>query len=126
VTNYLLKRSKIELGTEQFGNAFESFILQELIAHRHYSGIEYAISCWRTASQLEVDFILGNHEVAIEVKGSKNVNNSHLKGLKAFMEEYAVKKALVVCNESLPRIVDGVEILPYSIFLERLWAGKII
>jgi hypothetical protein len=42
------------------------------------------------------------------------------------MEEYAVKKALVVCNESLPRIVDGVEILPYSIFLERLWAGKII
>ena len=72
VTNYLLKRSKIELGTEQFGNAFESFILQELIAHRHYSGLEYAISYWRTASQLEVDFILGNHEVAIEVKGSKN------------------------------------------------------
>jgi predicted AAA+ superfamily ATPase len=126
VTNYLLKRSKIELGTEQVGNAFESFILQELIAHRHYSGLEYAISYWRTASQLEVDFILGNHEVAIEVKGSKNVNNSHLKGLKAFMEEYAVKKALVVCNESLPRIVDGVEILPYSIFLERLWAGAIM
>jgi predicted AAA+ superfamily ATPase len=126
VTNYLLKRSKIEMGTEQFGNAFESFILQELIAHRHYSGLEYLISYWRTASQLEVDFILGNHEVAIEVKGSKNINSSHLKGLKAFMEEYPVKKALVVCNESLPRIVDGIEILPYSVFLERLWAGKII
>lgn len=126
VTNYLLKRSKIELGTEQFGNAFESFILQELLAHRHYSGLEYAISYWRTASQLEVDFILGNHEVAIEVKGSKNVNSSHLKGLKAFMEEYPVKKALVVCNEPLPRIVDGIEILPYSVFLERLWAGNII
>lgn len=126
VTNYLLKRSRIELGTEQFGNAFESFILQELMAHRHYSGLEYAISYWRTASQLEVDFILGNHEVAIEVKGSKNVNSSHLKGLKAFMEEYQVKKALVVCNEPLPRIVDGIEILPYSVFLERLWAGMII
>lgn len=125
VTNYLLKRSKIELGTEQFGNAFESFILQELMAHRHYSGLEYAISYWRTASQLEVDFILGNHEVTIEVKGSKNVNSSHLKGLKAFMEEYQVKKALVVCNEPLPRIVDGIEILPYSVFLERLWAGMI-
>jgi len=126
VTNYLLKRSKIELGTEQFGNAFESFILQELMAHRHYSGLEYAISYWRTASQLEVDFILGNHEVAIEVKGSKNVNSSHLKGLKAFMGEYQVKKALVVCNEPLPRIVDGIEILPYSVFLEQLWAGRII
>ena len=126
VTNYLLKRSKIELGTEQFGNAFESFILQELLAHSHYSGMEYAISYWRTASQLEVDFILGNHEVAIEVKGSKNVNNAHLKGLKAFMEEYQVKKSLVVCNESLPRIVDGIEILPYSVFLKRLWAGAIM
>lgn len=126
VTNYLLKRSKIELGTEQFGNAFESFILQELMAHSHYSGLEYGISYWRTASQLEVDFILGNHEVAIEVKGSKNVNSSHLKGLKAFMEEYQVKKALVVCNEPLPRIVEGIEILPYSVFLERLWAGRII
>jgi hypothetical protein len=42
------------------------------------------------------------------------------------MEEYQVKKALVVCNEPLPRIVDGIEILPYSVFLERLWAEKII
>ncbi|MDH4264703.1 MAG: DUF4143 domain-containing protein [Deltaproteobacteria bacterium] len=37
----------------------------ELSAHTNYSGLKYPVSYWRTASQLEVDFVLGNHEVAI-------------------------------------------------------------
>lgn len=126
VTNYLLRRTNIDFGTEQFGNAFESFIFQEISAHRHYSGLDYVISYWRTASQFEVDFILGNHEVAIEVKGSKKIHTAHLKGLKAFMEEYKVKKAIVVCTEPIPRVVDGIEILPYAVFLQRLWKNEII
>jgi uncharacterized protein len=126
IVNYLLKRGKIEAGTEVFGNAFESFIFQELRAHRHYSGLEYPISYWRTSSQLEVDFILGRHEVALEVKSSSKISSKHLSGLKAFMEEYAVNKAIVVCNEPMPRLVENIEILPWKIFLERLWNGEII
>jgi uncharacterized protein len=126
IVNYLLKRGKIEAGTEVFGNAFESFIFQELRAHRHYSGLEYPISYWRTSSQLEVDFILGRHEVALEVKSSSKISSKHLNGLKAFMEEYAVNKAIVVCNEPMPRLVENIEILPWKIFLERLWNGEII
>jgi hypothetical protein len=47
-------------------------------------------------------------------------------GLKAFKEEYEVKKAIVVCTEPLPRIVDTILILPWKDFLEKLWAGQII
>jgi predicted AAA+ superfamily ATPase len=126
IVNHLLKRGKIEIGTEAFGNAFESFIFQELMAHRHYSGLEYSISYWRTSSQLEVDFILGKHEVAVEVKSGSKIGKHHLNGLKAFMEEYEVKKAIVVCNEPLPRLVDNIEILPWQIFLERLWSGELM
>jgi hypothetical protein len=46
--------------------------------------------------------------------------------LKAFKEEYEVKKAIVVCTEPLPRIVDTILILPWKDFLEKLWAGQII
>ena len=67
VANYLLKRGRIEQGSEAFGAAFEHLIYQELYAHSHYSELEYSICYWRTASQIEVDFILGDHEVAIEV-----------------------------------------------------------
>jgi predicted AAA+ superfamily ATPase len=84
ITNHLLKRGKIEMGSEVSGNAFEQFIFQEISAHSSYSGFEYPICYWRTASQLEIDFVLGNNEVAIEVKTSDNINERHLKGLKSF------------------------------------------
>jgi predicted AAA+ superfamily ATPase len=126
VVNYLLKRGKIDFGSELFGNAFEHFIYNELYAHSSYSGKDYPIYYWRTASQIEIDFVLGNHDVAIEVKATSNVQSRHLKGLKSFSEEYAVNQLVLVCNEPLPRISEGVRILPWKVFLEELWAGKII
>lgn len=126
IVNHLLKRNKVEYKSEAFGHAFEHFIYQELYAHSHYSGIEYPISYWRTASQLEIDFVLGNHQVALEIKGSDKINDRHLRGLRAFMEEYRVKHAIMVCTEPLPRLHNGIEILPWQVFLQRLWAGDIV
>lgn len=126
IVNHLLKRSKIEQGTELFGSAFEHFIYMELNAHRHYSGLDYSISYWRTASQIEVDFILGENEVAIEVKSSDNISERHLKGLKAFMEEYEVRQAIVVCTEPQARMVGNILILPWRAFLTRLWKKEIM
>ncbi|MBI1836924.1 MAG: ATP-binding protein [Flavobacteriia bacterium] len=126
IVNSLLNRGKIEKGSELFGHALESFIFQELIAHRHYSGLEYKISYWRTASQIEVDFILGDHEVSIEVKSSNLISSKHLSGLKAFSEEYEVKKSIIICNEPIARIMNDILILPWKDFLENLWNGEII
>jgi len=126
IVNHLLKRGKIEYKSEAFGHVFEHFIYQELYAHSHYSGLEYKISYWRTTSQIEIDFVLGNHEVALEIKSSDNITERHLKGLKAFMEEYDVKQAIVVCTEPLPRLVNNILILPWQEFLKRLWNGEIM
>jgi predicted AAA+ superfamily ATPase len=126
VVNSLLHRGKIEIGTELFGKAFEHFIYQEIYAHSRYSDLNYAVSYWRTASQLEIDFVLGENEVAIEVKAATQATPRHLKGLKAFAEEYSVKHKILITNEEQPRLVDGIMIYPYKIFLEKLWAGEII
>ena len=126
IANYLLKRGQIEVGSEAFGSAFEHFIYQELYAHSKYSDHDYAISYWRTTSQIEVDFILGDHEVAIEVKGTNNVQARHLKGLRSFSEEYTVKKLIVVSNDPLARIIGNVAVLPWEQFLQKLWEGEII
>jgi predicted AAA+ superfamily ATPase len=126
IVNSLLKRSKIEFGTETFGKAFEHFIYQEIYAHSRYSGLEYLVSYWRTSSGFEVDFVLGDHQVAIEVKSTDNVNTRHLKGLRAFAEEYIVEKRIVVSNDPYPRLIDNILILPWKIFLQRLWNGEII
>ena len=126
IANYLLKRGVIEMGSNAFGDAFEHFIYQELYAHSKYSDLNYSISYWRTTSQIEVDFILGDHEVAVEVKGTDNVQMRHLKGLKSFSKEYAVKKLIVVSNDPFERIVDNISILPWKQFLQKLWASEII
>jgi predicted AAA+ superfamily ATPase len=126
IANYLLKRHHIELGSEAFGKAFEHYIYHELYAHRHYSQKDYQISYWRTTSGLEVDFILGDHETAIEVKATQQAQERHLKGLRSFAEEYTVKKLILVSNDPHPRKSSGVEILPWDVFLDQLWEGSII
>jgi len=126
IANYLLKRGRIEMGSESFGKAFEHFIYLELYAHSKYSDLNYLISYWRTASQIEVDFILGDHEVAIEVKSTNMVSLRHIKGLKSFADEYPVKKLIVVSNDPYPRKIENVDILPWNVFLEKLWTGEII
>jgi len=126
IANYLLKRGRIELGSEAFGRAFEHFIYQEIYAHSSYSDINYPVYYWRTASQLEVDFVLGDHEVAVEVKSTPLANIRHFKGLNSFADEYKVKRIILVTNDPYPRQVDKVSILPWQIFLQKLWAGEII
>ena len=126
IANNLLGRGVLKMGTELFGKAFEHFIYQEIYAHSRYTQNEYPIYYWRTASQLEVDFVLGDHEVAIEVKATEQASDRHLRGLKAFADEYTVKKAILISNDPRPRLVGDIHILPWKIFLERLWSGEII
>jgi len=123
---FLLKRKKIEYATEKFGHAFEHFIYMELIAHAHYSGKRYPIHYWCTSSQFEVDFVLGDHEVVIEVKSTNNVLPKHMKGLHAFNDEYKTKINIIVSTDPQPRQIGKVLILPWKIFLERLWGDEIV
>ena len=114
------------MGSELFGRSFEHFIYNELFAHSRYSGLHYEISYWRTASQMEIDFVLGENEVGIEIKGSKQITPRHLKGLKSFAEEYQVKKLILVSTDPYTRQMGKITAMPWNIFLNKLWEGEII
>jgi predicted AAA+ superfamily ATPase len=75
---------------------------------------------------LEVDFILGDGEVAIEVKGSPRVHRRDLRSLETFAAAYAPRSAIVVSMENRERRDRAVRIVPVSKFLEELWSGQII
>jgi len=126
ITSALTRRGLVEPGSELFGKAFEHFIFQEISAHASYSELLYPITYWRTTSGFEVDFILDD-QVAIEIKSTTYATNHHLKGLRAFKEEYNVKHHILVSQGPNPRMTnDQIEILPWEIFLQRLWSGEII
>ncbi len=126
VAGSIVKRHIVEPKGEQFGKAFEHFILMELAAHSSYYELNYDINFWRTKSGLEVDFILGRGEIAIEVKGSSRVERRDLRSLTTFADRHHPRKSIVVCNEPAPRVADGIDILPWRHFTNRLWRGDII
>lgn len=125
VSNFLSRRRPL-LGTPEFGKSFEHYILMELKAYQAYRCPELDISFWRTSTGLEVDFILGQMEVAIEVKGGNKVHDQDLKPLKVLAGENKIKRCLVVCLEKEPRKIGQVEIMPWQEFLSALWQGDII
>lgn len=73
----------------EFGKAFEHFIFMELNAYRSYSEKPFRINYWRTKTGAEVDFVLGEGELAIEVKSGGHVDAGELSSIKSFIEEYA-------------------------------------
>jgi predicted AAA+ superfamily ATPase len=126
IVSTLLNYRSLMAGTREYGRAFEHFILQECWAYRHYSGLDFPISFWRTASGAEVDLILGDAEVAIEIKSSENAGD-RTKGLHLFHEEHKCRKSFIVSRDPLPRkLSSNIMILPWHIFCEMLWEGEII
>ena len=126
VTNYLARR-KPQLLTPEFGNSFEQFILMELKAYQSYRDPELPLYFWRTSTGIEVDFILGDMEIAVEVKASMRVDTAHAKGLTALSKENRVKRLILVSFEEITkRIGDNIECMHWREFLTQLWAGSII
>lgn len=124
LAGYLAGRHPVP-GNPDFGKAFEHFILMELRAYQAYRQPEMPIRYWRTSTGQEVDFILGEKEVAVEIKSGR-VHDGDLRGLRALREDGPVRKAVVVCTEAEPRKVGpGLEVLPWREFLQKLWGGAL-
>jgi predicted AAA+ superfamily ATPase len=107
--------------TPEFGEAFETYLMHELICYRDYVS-EEPLSYWRSTSGFEVDFIIGDH-TAIEVKAKQNLSPVDLKSLNALSEEKKLKRYLCVSMEPRRRRIGDVIVLPYKEFLEELWGG---
>lgn len=108
----------------EFGKAFEHLMLMEIRAARGYLGRAFEIEFWRTKSGIEVDFVLGSGEVAIEVKS--RVRSGDLKGLNAFTAEFKPKRAIAVTSENDSRQLGPIEVMPYMKFIELLYSGDLV
>lgn len=102
----------------------------ELLAYKAYKSPDMDISFWRTANRQEVDFILGDMEVAIEIKNGKRVHEGDLRYLGVLAADSGLNpKRIVICDEAQQRSTEDpfgqISILPWRIFLTRLWANEI-
>ena len=128
IVNHLAKRGVLQPATELFGKAFENWVHHELKAYQSYSGKYKELSYWRLPSGIEVDFIVGDMECAIEAKGTTRPNPDHLRGLREISVDHkrVRRRILVSMEDRARRTEDGIDILPAKTFAHRLWDGLLI
>ena len=126
VANFLARR-RPAIGSAEFGKSFEHFLLMELLSYRRYRAPDLEVTYWRTSTGQEVDFILGDMEVAVECKSSTRIHEGDLRALRTLAEEHRVGRRILVSQErTTRRLEDGIEVVPWRAFLERLWAGELV
>ena len=129
VTRAIQGRLRDRISDDERGHLLETYVFQELRAFISYSNEGGDLAFWRTANQVEVDFIWrrGKKQVAIEVKASTRWRPEWDMG----METLAASKhpsqssyGVYLGKEKLRRPWGTV--LPLADFLDALWSGKIL
>ena len=126
VANTLKHTPVIEAGSDAYGRALEHLVFLELRSFLDYHRLDHELTYWRSRSQFEVDFLVGD-DIGIEVKSKSRVSPRDYKGLSALTEEVRLKRKIVICGEKMRRRDDdGTEIMPATRFFEELWSGRFL
>jgi len=126
ITNYLLHRETVTPGTSEYGRCFEQFVVMELKAYIGYHHKRVALSYWHTYTGQEVDIIIGDADIAIEIKSTEDVQRKHLGGLKLFAEEHPLCRKMLVSRDIITRRDGDIELIYIHDFLQALWSGKLV
>lgn len=118
----LRPRGPLDLPEESEGAALETLVLQELRAVNAALDLGYTIYYWRTASGLEVDFVLYGEAglLAIEVKRSTRPRKDDGRGLTAFLTDYPQARCFVLHRGRERSFADGITWLPVDQALREL------
>ena len=86
-------------------------------------------NAYRTEHGAEVDFIveLGSNLWAIECKASRQIGRKDLRGLASFKEVTRRRhRAVVAYRGDAPRVVEGVDVLPWQQVLAELDRASVL
>lgn len=121
VIHTLTGTKNLDRNSDLFGRSFEHFVIGEVRAYQSYARRRWELAYWRTVDGQEVDLIVDDH-LAIEIKATSKVNLKDLRGLKLIQDEAGWKERILVSQDPLNQILEGVTCLHWQTFLERLWA----
>lgn len=129
VARQLTGQAHLPLTGADRGFLFETFLLHEMRAFLHYAEREWPVCYWKTHDGAEVDFVVDGPKglTAIEAKSVdrwdpkwnaslRKFRELHGKAARAMYGVYAGERALQL---------DGITVLPWRQFLQRLWSDDL-
>jgi len=127
ITRALRRMLVIQEGSVEYGHFFEHFILMEIRAFLSYNNYYKNIYFWRTNCGKEVDIVIGEADLAIEIKTSKQKSMREFKGLLAFGEEFPNAKLIAITFDDTKRLINNkIEVFPWQEFLKQLWNDELV
>ncbi len=113
----------LDRNSDQYGRAFEHFIGMELRARIGYARTGDTMHFWRSTHGFEVDYLIGRH-LAVEVKATRRASLRDARGLLALQQEKLGARCILVSEDPVAATREGIEFLPWTTFLSRLWSGE--
>lgn len=106
----------IEKSTNDYGNAFEHFIILECMRLANYYYPEYKFSYLRTRDDVEIDLIVerpGKKILCIEIKSSDNIREDKLTSFINIVKEFEDGEAICISQENRAKKIGEISVLPW-------------
>lgn len=126
LTRALARQLEIPLkpGTHAYGNAFEHYVITEIIRLASYFRHQYRFSYLRTIDDVEVDLIIerpGKSTLYIEIKSTDEVTPNMLTFFNKISKDAKNVKALCLSNDPYAKKFDHVLALPWQEGIKKIF-----
>lgn len=109
--------------SSDFGNAFESWFINECHRLNSYLELDYKFSYLRTKDDVEIDLIIErpNGSMAlVEIKSTERIDDRHLRHLLHFEKDFPKAQLICISQEKQAKKVGRVSVLPWQMAWKEL------
>ena len=109
--------------TSDFGNAFEHFVIIEMVRLCDYRKNDYKFYYLRTKDDVEIDLIIdrpGKPLALVEIKSTERIEEKHIKSLKGFVVDFPNAEFMILSREKNSRMMEGIGIEPWKQGMDKL------
>lgn len=129
INNALARRLSAPLvsGTHAYGNAFEHFIILEVIRLSSYYYQEFKFSYLRTKDDAEVDLVVerpGEKTLFIEIKSSDNVTVEKLTVFSRLVKDFGECEAICLSRDIRAKKIENIMVLPWQDGLKKFFTKE--
>ena len=110
--------------TTSYGDAFEHFLILEIMRLANYYQTEFRFSYLRTKDDVEVDLIVerpGKKTLFIEIKSSKNVTQEKLSSFSRITKDFGECEAVCLSQDLYAKKFANISVLPWQEGLKKFF-----
>jgi predicted AAA+ superfamily ATPase len=110
-------------GSDEYGRAFEHFLICEIFRINEYLRLDLDISFYRTEKGAEVDCILrapSGKILAIQIKSATAPARAHLSGLRSFNHDFPEARCILACRAPRALRLGEFTALPWQDVLDEV------